>query len=267
MNLVDYHTHTPLCMHAEGEPEDYIKHAIASGLSEYGIADHAPVGEDTFDDWRMLHHQLPQYFDWIERAKAAANGAIPVRVGLECDWLPQCEGWIERLRSDYSWDYLIGSVHYLADQWDFDNPKWLGKWSSINVEEVWTQYWATYADMIRSGLFEIHAHPDLVKKFGYTPTGDVNKYYDPAIEALVESGGVIELNTAGWYKPCKEQYPAKGFLERCAEAKVPVIVSSDAHAPVEVARDFDKAVELLKQIGFSSTVRFEQGQKSEVDLV
>ena len=62
----DYHTHTPLCMHAEGEPEQFIDAAIAAGVTEYGISDHAPVGKEFFDDWRMLDAQLPEYFDWIE---------------------------------------------------------------------------------------------------------------------------------------------------------------------------------------------------------
>ncbi|MDB6077710.1 MAG: histidinol phosphate phosphatase HisJ family, partial [Akkermansiaceae bacterium] len=39
----DYHTHTPLCLHAEGEPEEYAAAANAAGLVEYGISDHAPA--------------------------------------------------------------------------------------------------------------------------------------------------------------------------------------------------------------------------------
>ena len=33
----DYHTHTPLCHHAEGSPSEYVEAAIAAGLEEYGI--------------------------------------------------------------------------------------------------------------------------------------------------------------------------------------------------------------------------------------
>ena len=65
-----------------------------------------------------------------------------MRRGLECDWLPGCEPWIADLASRHEWDYLIGSVHYLGD-WDFDNPKWLGKWAASDVDAVWTHYWQT----------------------------------------------------------------------------------------------------------------------------
>ena len=107
----DYHSHTPICQHAEGTPEQYVEAALKAGISEYGISDHAPVLPEPFDGWRMLSNQLPDYFQWIDRAKAAAAGKIPVRAGLECDWLPGCEPWIEELKAKYNWDYIIGSVH------------------------------------------------------------------------------------------------------------------------------------------------------------
>jgi len=179
----DYHTHTPLCLHAEGEPEEYVDAAIASGLLEYGISDHAPMGGSSyvepFDDWRMRVDQLPEYIDWIAKARDHAANRIPVRAGLECDWLPGCERWTEELRAKHDWDYLIGSVHYIADKWDFDNPAWLGKWAKTDVDQAWTLYWQAYSEMADSGLFDILAHPDLIKKFGYKPEGDLNRFYEP----------------------------------------------------------------------------------------
>lgn len=266
MQLSDYHTHTPLCMHAEGEPEAYVARAIELGLAEYGVADHAPVEPEPFDDWRMLREQLPAYYEWVERARVAAGDAIPVRAGMECDWLPNCRPWIESLRGEYQWDYLIGSVHYLGDKWDFDNPKWLGRWAEADVDEYWSLYWETYAEMVRSGLFELYAHPDLIKKFGYRPSGDLRKYYEPTVQALSENGGTIEINTAGWHKQCKEQYPAIPFLEMCAQAEVSLVISSDAHTPAEVGRDFAQALEIAQEVGFTHTVRFKQGAKELVAL-
>ncbi len=259
----DYHTHTPLCRHATGTPEEYIAAASAAGLSEYGISDHAPARPEPFDDWRMLEGELPEYFEWIARARAAA-GAMPVRAGMECDWLPGCADWIGELASRYPWDYLIGSVHYLG-AWDFDNPKWLGRWAEADVEEVWTLYWRTYADMARSRLFDIVGHPDLVKKFSHRPGGDLARFYEPAIAAIAESGAAVELNTAGWHKPCAEAYPHPQFLELACRAGIPLVISSDAHAPGEVARDFVRAVEWAKSAGYTETALFEgRGRKSEL---
>lgn len=253
----DYHTHTPLCLHASGDPEEYVDAAIAAGLTAYGISDHAPCPPEPFDDWRMLSAQLPEYFDWIKRARARAVGKLPIRAGLECDWLMGCEPWIAELTAKHEWDYLIGSVHYLGD-WDFDNPKWLGRWAESDVEAVWNHYWKTYTQMVESGLFNILGHPDLVKKFAYVPGGDLDRFYEPVIDAIAASGAVIELNTAGIHKPCGEAYPAPRFLELACSAGVGLVISSDAHAPNEVARDFPLAIELAKTAGYRETVLFEK---------
>ena len=261
----DYHTHTPLCQHARGEPEEFVEKALAAGLSEYGIADHAPMRPEPFDDWRMLEADLPAYFEWVERARVRAAGRIAVRMGLEVDWLDGCEGWVEHLAGAGDWDYLIGSVHYLGD-WDFDNPEKLAFWSDRGIMETWEEYWETYIAMARSGLFDLLAHPDLVKKFGAIPPGDLRFYYEPAIEAIAESGCAIEINTAGWHKPCEEAYPAAEFLALACEAGIPLAISSDAHAPEEVARDFPRAIAMAREAGWRETVLFEKRRRGSEAL-
>lgn len=162
-------------------------------------------------------------------------------------------------------DYLIGSVHYL-DDWDFDNPKWLGRWSECDVDAVWTHYWKTYTDMADSALFDILGHPDLVKKFGHIPAGNLDRFYEPAIDAIAAAGSVIELNTAGWHKPCVEAYPAPRFLELACSAGIGLVISSDAHSPADVARDFPQAITIAKAAGYRETVLFEKRQRRSEPL-
>lgn len=266
----DYHSHTPLCRHATGEPEAYVDAALRAGVTEYGIADHAPLRPEPFDEWRMLERELPDYCGWIERARAHAAGRLAIRAGLECDWLPGCESWIEHLRACHDWDYLIGSVHYLHDDalggWDFDNPKWLGRWAAQDVDSLWAKYWHAYAAMAESGLFDILGHPDLVKKFGFVPAGDLDRYYEPAVDAVAASGCVIELNTAGWHKPCVECYPAPRFLELACSAGIPLVLSSDAHAPAEVGRDFARASAVARAAGYQATVLLE-GRRRRAEVL
>lgn len=264
--LADYHTHTPLCLHAEGKPEEYIDQAIAANLAEYGISDHAPQAPEPFDEWRMLEENLPQYFDWIARARKHAGEKLSVRAGLECDWLPNCGDWIDHLASQYDWDYLIGSIHYLGDKWDFDNPKWLGRWAETDVEQIWSLYWKEYTTMAKSGLFDFLGHPDLIKKFAYRPSGDLRRFYDPVIETIAGKDVAIELNTAGFHKPCAEQYPSAEFLTLAAGANIPITLSSDAHHPSEVARDFERGLQLIKDAGFTHLSRFQKRQRTQVRI-
>jgi histidinol-phosphatase (PHP family) len=257
-SLADYHLHTPLCRHAVGEPLEYVAAARARGLGEVGFSDHCPMpGPEPFDDWRMDRADLPRYVEMVLDARVR-SAPFPVRLGLECDFIAGQESWIEELAGMAPWDYLIGSVHYLAPGWDVDNPKHISRYTATATatEEIWELYWRAYARCAVSGLFDFLAHPDLVKKFGHRPAGDLRRYYEPTIAALSESGTAIEVSTAGLRKPTGELYPSAEFLKMAREAGVPIVISSDAHAPEETGQDFEIAAEAARAAGYTETIRF-----------
>lgn len=263
--LTDYHTHTPLCLHATGNPVDLAQRAEEMGLAELGISDHNPMPE-FFDDWRMPISDFPRYLELVDEARERFP-RLPVRLGLECDYLEGRESWIEETAAMAPWDYLIGSVHYIAPGWDMDNPKHLSRWKTeADVEEIWGAYWKIYERCVRSRMFDFYAHPDLAKKFGLRPKGDLRRYYEPVIEALADTGAVMEVSTAGLHKEVAEIYPAQGMLAMAFEARVPVVINSDAHAPGEVGRDFDKALAAVRSAGYRQTVRFQRRERTVAEL-
>ncbi len=254
MKTADYHVHTPLCRHATGDVSEYVKAAVAEGLDEIGFADHNPMPEP-FDDWRMLLEEFPLYLEQVREARDAFP-EIQVKLGMECDFIRGREDWIEELAGMADFDYLIGSVHYIAPGWAVDDPRWIGKFKEESVEEIWGVYWECYRQCAASGLFDILAHPDLVKKFGHRPAGDPRRYYEPTIAAASKSGAALEINTAGLRKPVAEMYPSLEFLRMARDAGVPIVISSDAHAPGEVGADFDKAIQLAREAGYTETAVF-----------
>ncbi len=115
-----------------------------------------------------------------------------------------------------------------------------------------------------SGLYDIIAHPDLVKVWGSAapvPDRDPRLFYEPAVEAFLEAGVAVELSTAGWRKPVGEQYPAVPFLEMLVDAGCPIALSSDAHVPDQLGFDYERAVELLESLGVREIPVFEGRQR------
>ncbi len=260
----DYHIHTPLCHHAVGEPRDYILSALSAGLDEIGFADHNPMPTQ-FDDWRMAPEDLSRYVSMVLEVREEF-APFPVRLGLECDYIPGFENHIKYLAAEAPWDYLIGSVHYITPEWDIDNPKHLKRWNEHPVDEIWEAYFQAYAKMASSGLFDFLAHPDLVKKFGRVPDGDLMRFYAPALDALEKHQCVIELNTAGLRKDCKEIYPSYDFLREACRRGVRILINSDAHAPEEVALNFDQARQWAASVGYKTITRFVERKAIEVPL-
>ena len=90
----DYHMHTPLCLHAEGEPTELAAHAERIGLKEIGFSDHSPMPKDGFDDWRMRASDLSAYVEKVEKARRDHPNLV-IKLALEVDYLPGYEAWIK----------------------------------------------------------------------------------------------------------------------------------------------------------------------------
>jgi histidinol-phosphatase (PHP family) len=263
--VADYHLHTPLCQHATGEPVDYAAQALRAGLREIGFSDHSPMRRDDFDNWRMRLDQLDEYVENV-RAACRAHPQLTIRLALEVDYLPGHEDWIRELAARHPWDYFIGSVHYVSDSWDVDNPAKLSEWKKRDPWEVWSVYFERLTMAAESGLFEIIGHADLPKKFGFLPQRDCTPLFERFLQAAKRADVAIELNTSGLRKPCREIYPAPALVRRAAELGVPITFGSDAHATEDVGRDLDLALALARSAGYRETCRFSGRQRHFVPL-
>lgn len=263
MKVADYHMHTPLCGHASGEPTEYAAHAASIGLEEIGFTEHAPMIRDGFDDWHMTRAEIGIYLENIERARRN-NPGIQIKAGLEVDYLPGHEDHIRELWTLHDWDYFIGSVHYISDTFAIDNPHLVSEWQKHDTMEIWTEYFSRLTKAAESGLFQILGHADLCKRFCFYPKEDYTHLFDRLIKAAAKSGMAIELNTAGLRKDCKEIYPHPSLLRMAKQHGVPITFGSDAHKPGDVGMNFDEALQLARDCGYTHRCRFSRKQREFV---
>jgi histidinol-phosphatase (PHP family) len=262
----DYHMHTPLCRHAVGEPVEYARQAWELGFTEIGFSDHSPMKQDDFDNWRMRNDQLDEYVAKVEAARRELP-ELSIRLALEVDYLPGQEDWIRELAGRHPWDYFIGSVHYVSDTWDIDNPYKLSEWKNRDAYDVWRVYFERLTMAAESGLFEIIGHCDLPKKFGHRPAQDCTPLYESFLSAVKKAGIAIELNTAGLRKDCREIYPSPAVLQLAFKKGVPITFGSDAHDPKEVGMNFADAIKLARQTGYQETCQFKGRQRKSIALI
>ena len=251
----DYHMHTPLCRHATGEPAEYARQALAIGLAEIGFSDHSPMPQDNFDEWRMNADRLDEYVAKVRQAQKDFP-RLTIRLALEVDYLPGGEDWIRDLAARHSWDYFIGSVHYVSDSWAIDDPQKRSEWKHRDAGEVWAVYFERLTMAAETGFFEIIGHVDLPKKFGHRPPPDGAARCEKFLTAAKKHHCAIELNTAGLRKDCREIYPSRQILELAFQKGVPITFGSDAHAPGEVGMNFAEAIQLARGVGYTESCRF-----------
>ena len=247
---IDLHNHTPLCNHAEGSIDDYIKAAIQSGIDIFGFSDHAPMGFDP--KYRMSFEQMAEYESAVKAAQKKYRNRIEIRLGYEVDWLP---GYMDERVLNADVDYLIGSVHFI-DKWGFDNPEFIGRYESADLEAIWRDYFDLVKQMAESKLFDIVGHLDLIKVFKFIPKGDIRPFAASALDAIAKADMAIEINAAGFRKPVGEAYPSQRLLEMAFERGIPITFGSDAHKPEQVGYKMAEIHALAKAVGYTEAADF-----------
>jgi histidinol-phosphatase (PHP family) len=263
--LTDYHVHLrpdepgtePELYFTADNVERYRRAAAEAGIDELGVSEHVHRFSAALDVWR---HPF-----WVEQATddldaycefVAASG---LRLGIEADYVAGAEERIAALLDAREFDYVIGSVHFIGEG-AVDQDRWnVWELERGDPDRVWERYFAQLARAAASGLFDVIAHPDLVKVWGATrpgPKRDRRHYYEPAVEAIAAAGVAAEISTAGLRKPVAELYPAEPLARMLAEAGVPFALSSDAHTPDQVGYAYDRAVQLLTAIGVGEIATF-----------
>jgi histidinol-phosphatase (PHP family) len=254
--MIDYHLHTNRCGHATGTMEAYLTEAETKNISEIGFADHFPLGLLGYvpdHPVSMGALELEDYMADVKRLRELA--AIPIRLGVEVDYLPGREAVTAEALAGYPFDYVMGSIHFL-DGWDFTNPCDMSRYSTMDIDGLYHKYFTVVKKLAESRLFDIVGHLDVVKKFSFFPRENWDDVIAATCRALADNGLCVELNTAGWRAPVGEAYPAKEFLRTCLQLGVPVTLGSDAHIPQDVGSDLDRAVSLLIGLGFSEIATF-----------
>jgi histidinol-phosphatase (PHP family) len=272
--LTDYHLH--LRPDEAGTPPEryftaenvarYRTAAAAAGVEELGVSEHVYRFTQALDLWRHPFWQ-EQARDDLDAYCEFVRGA-GLKLGVECDFVPGAEDRTANLLGARDFDYVVGSVHFVGEA-AVDHEGWDVWEGRGDADEVWRRYFEALAECARSGLFDILAHPDLVKVWGRArplPERDPRHYYEPAVEAIAESGIAVEVSTAGLRKPVGELYPSRAFAEMCVEAGAAFSLSSDTHLPEQVGFGYERALEFLAELGVGEISVFERRRRSLAPL-
>lgn len=269
----DLHLHT-CYSHGCNTPFEMHAAACARKLKLIGFSEHSPrpEGYDYTHEYREhLTRHFPDYISQVMALKksAAQNpDSCQVLLGMEMDWLPMEEEFVRKSCSAHDYDYLIGSVHFLGD-WGFDDSRELWKNAAQEeCEQFYAAYFRHWLSMLKSGLFQIAAHPDLIKiysveKFHIWMKGEnARKQVQECLLALKKSGMAMEVSSAGLRKDCKEIYPCPAIMEMAARLDLPISFASDAHNSGDVGADFASLAQYASGFGFVRHVVFNRGRIS-----
>ena len=259
--LYESHMHTPLCRHAVGEPEEYAARAEQRGLKGIIVTCHNPLPDGISQSARMYPEQWPEYLDLIQRAREKFAGRVDVRAGLEADYLPGLESFIEKQTSSAPLHHVLGSVHPHIGEYQ----KRFYHGDDVAFQK---QYFEHLAMAAETGLYDTLSHPDLVKNCA-PAAWNIDKILPDILRALdriAAAGTAMELNTSGLLKVIPEMNPGPQMLREMRERNIPVVIGADAHVPQRVGADYETALDLLEDSGYENVSFFLERKRHDVPI-
>jgi len=253
--------------------EAYVESAAARGTAEIGFTEHLyrcieskPVlGKWWKDDPRKDLEEYTKSYVRSERVLSldryvqavvdAKDRGLPILLGLEVDFFPETAESVAEFLEPYPWDFLIASTHWLG-AWGVDLPDQTFEFDRRGPVASYEDYFRAESELAASGLFDVLAHADVIKKQGLRMDDDPSDLYEELAIAASRGGTAVEVSTAGLHQPAEEMYPAEPLLRRFHNHRVPITLASDAHDPHDAGRDFDKAIAMARSVGYTERIQF-----------
>lgn len=259
--LYESHCHTPLCHHAYGEPAEYAAMAERRGLKGIIFTDHCPLPDGFSASVRMAPEEYERYADMVAAAREQFAGRVDVRLGLESDYYPGVEPWLEKLHARHPLHHVLGSVHMQVRE--YRERYFTGDWFAY--QQLYFQHQAEAAE---TGLFDTISHPDLVKnespsEWHWTR---IELFAARALDRIAATGVAMEINTSGLQKALPEFNPGLSMLELMHARGIPVVLGADAHIPERVAADYSGALHALQSAGYTEVSFFLDRQRQSVPI-
>ena len=255
MITADLHTHTRYA-HGKSTAREMFAAGRERGIALHGFSEHSPRpdGYDYPKEYRAhLIRAYPDYVREVLELKEQHPGQV--LLGMEMDWMDAEIGFVQKSIRAYDFDYLIGSVHFVGI-WGYDFSA--NDWKDFSPEQCaahYEDYYRALARMAKSRLFNIAAHPDLIKIFSIDTFRQWLTRHDgldlvrESLVAIRDAGMSMEISSAGLRKPCREIYPGPEIMRLAADLRVPVVFGSDAHQPAEMGFAFDELARYAASFG------------------
>jgi len=280
--LIDSHVHTHYS-HGDSEVNKVVRDAIQKELDGIGFSEHFHY--DFFSDLGLPtvggrevkgtnFENFKVYYNTVEKAREEYKDQLRILLGVEVDYLESKKDEIKKslelkpFQDDYGetkperkfeFDFIMGSSHFIGSP-----LKYFSDYKEKGDDWLIDEYFTSVKDCIKSGLFDIVAHPELIKYFIDKDFKYYSSYVEEVVKLLSEYHVAVDLNTDYLYNSKSDKIekerlnPGVEMLVLCKEKNIPLVIGSDAHSPEKLAKYFSETFVYLKDMGIKELHYFEK---------
>ncbi|MEM2940970.1 MAG: histidinol-phosphatase [Thermoproteota archaeon] len=263
MVKVNYHIHST---YSDGKAtiKDYVQEAIRKDFNEIAFTEHLAVRPGSMKKlyYSIEPSKLGEYLSEV-REVGKQFPVLRLKAGLEVDYFPGSEKILRDILGSYDFDFLMGSVHWIGELC-LDCTKFRKAFETAVKEEGFDGFYVKYLRLlgraVETGLFNIIAHFDVARNWGFKPSDSLKKEELSVLEKVSELKIAVEVSSKGLRNPVNEAYPTRRVFEACASMKIPITLGTDAHSLSEIDFGYDSIVEYARNMGYVEQALFEHGK-------
>ncbi len=182
--LVDYHLHSHFSPDGQEDILAICQKAQDLGLAEICLTDHADFDPH---DWGYGNYKYETLQAQIAQVRARFDqNSLRIGFGVEVSYEARHEDEIRQFLDGKEFDLVLGSVHR-AGGLSLEGELYEGR----PEEEAVGLYFGELQEGIKSELFDVMAHFDLIKRYSIAHYGRLSfakyhHYYEEGLRAMVE---------------------------------------------------------------------------------
>lgn len=253
--LVDYHIHSSISCDGKSPLFEMCKKAVELGIEEIGFSEHVDF-EPKDSGFGFFNYE--RYTLEIESAQAIFKNRLIIHKGVEIDYQHCFEDDIEECLKNQRLDFIIGSVHYL-------NHEIIGHRMVVekDLREIYDAYFNEVVWSIKSGLFNVIGHFDLVSRYANNKKTRLNgpDYWEKVknvLREIAERKVYLEINAKGLREAGNCIVPSREVIEKYVEdGGKRLSIGSDAHSTEEIGSGIHEILNSLAVFGNRIHLLFE----------
>lgn len=270
MYKADSHVHSSFSGDSMEKLENIIERAIETGMDEITITDHLDL--EFPGEINIFELDFKTYVETLKKLKKFYRNNIKIKIGIELGLQPQLEGKYDEIFNCEDIDFIIGSFHCVRGM-DVADRKFFEKYAKDEAHRIYFEEVLNTIDLFPK--INVCGHLDFINRYGRSVYDDYKKInfemhkelIDKILIKLIQKNIGIEINTSALRYGLRDFHPCRKILKRYKELGGKIItMGSDAHRALDIMRDFDKAREVLKEIGFEKFCVFEQRKAEYKEL-
>lgn len=261
MVKVNYHIHST---YSDGKAtiEEYVQEAIRKRFDEIAFTEHLAIRPGSMK--KMYYSIEPSKLgEYLEKVREFGKKfpSLRLKAGLEVDYFPDSDKLLGDILGSYDFDFLMGSVHWIGELC-LDCTKLRKTFEAAVKEEGFDKFYVKYLELlgrtIETGLFDVVAHFDVARNWGFKPSDSSKREELRVLEKVSELKMAVEVSSKGLRNPVNEAYPTRRVFEACGSMKIPITFGTDAHSLSEIDFMYDSIVEYARSMGYVEQVLFER---------